>query len=286
MKIRVSRPALGLCLSLLAACSDPTTAPGGATDLAGADLATAPASDGGGGDGAGAAGCQGLPLCEDFEGFAAGTQPGAPRWSVQSPNCAGTGTLTVDGAVAHGGGRSLRVNGKGGYCNHVFLANSAAIRGIGKVVWGRFYLRLQGTLGQGHVTFLAMQDSADNNRDLRMGGQSNILMWNRESDDATLPVLSPQGIARSVAPPAQAWRCVEFLVDGAQGFLQTYVDGAPVPGLQIDGVSTPDVDEQWLRRANWRPALQDLRLGWESYAGDDMTLWFDDVALSATRIGC
>ncbi|WP_420704772.1 hypothetical protein [Kutzneria chonburiensis] len=30
----------------------------------------------------------------------------------------------------------------------------------------------------------------------------------------------------------------------------------------------------------------DLRFGWESYAGGDDTLWFDDVAVATTRIGC
>ena len=49
----------------------------------------------------------------------------------------------------------------------------------------------------------------------------------------------------------------------------------------------PDVSTQWLSRAGgWKPQLADLRLGWESYSGQTMTLWFDDVALAAQRIGC
>lgn len=240
-------------------------------------------------DAATGTGCAGLPLCEDFEGVAAGGPPDPTRWSVVSPNCSGTGTVTVDGAVAHGGRRSLRVDGKGGYCNHVFIANSAALKTIaaaGPTVYGRFYLRLATTLAQDHVTFLAMKDNQDSGKDLRMGGQSGILMWNRESDDATLPELSPAGIALSQSPPAGAWRCVEFQLDSQTGLLKTFVEGAAIPGLIVDGVATPDVDTQWLRRANWRPAPVDLRLGWESYGGAAMTLWFDDVALSSQRIGC
>lgn len=253
--------------------------PGGRDLAVPADLAVAPGPD------LATPGCGALPLCDDFEGVKAGGAPDPKRWSVVSPNCAGTGTIAVDDSQAHGGGRSVRVAGKGGYCNHVFIQSGAAA-GIGKVVYGRFWLRLGSALGQDHVTFLAMKDAADNGKDVRMGGQANILMWNRESDDATLPVLSPKGISLSVQPAAQKWSCVEFLVDGNQGFIKTWVDGAEVGGLQVDAASTPDVDEQWLRRANWRPNLMDFRLGWESYGGTDMTLWFDDVALAATRIGC
>jgi hypothetical protein len=32
--------------------------------------------------------------------------------------------------------------------------------------------------------------------------------------------------------------------------------------------------------------VTDLRLGWESYGADADTLWFDDVAVGATRIDC
>jgi len=79
---------------------------------------------------------------------------------------------------------------------------------------------------------------------------------------------------------------VEYRVDGTAGQLQTWIDGTLVAGLVVDGVATRDVDSQWLNRANWRPNLTDLRLGWEGYGNDADTLWFDDVALGASRIGC
>lgn len=234
-----------------------------------------------------AAGCADLPLCDDFEAEAAGGAPDPARWTVTSPNCSGSGTLAIDGSVAHTGAQSLRIDGGGGYCDHVFVANTEAIAAIGPQVYGRLWVRFEAALGQGHVTFMTLRDSADaGGKDLRMGGQSTILMWNRESDDATLPALSPAGIALSTAPTPGAWTCVEFLIDAAGPGLTTWVDGAEVPGLVIDGEPTPDVDQQWLNKPDWQPALVDFKLGWESYAGQTMTLYFDDVALAATRIGC
>jgi hypothetical protein len=92
-----------------------------------------------------------------------------------------------------------------------------------------------------------MPDSAQGtNKHLRIGGQSKIMMYNRESDDATLPDLSPQGIATSKALPTGAWTCFEY-------------------HLGTDG---------------------GVYFGWESYGGDVNTFWYDDIVVSSTRVGC
>jgi hypothetical protein len=225
------------------------------------------------------AGCATAAFCDDFE-QQTGSTPGG-RWTVGAANCQGTGTVTVDTAAAHSGTRSAKVTGQGGYCNHAFLGTTLdpAVR------FGRLWVRHTTPLPAGHVTFLALRDSADGGRDLRAGGQNRALQWNRESDDATLPAQSPAGVALSVPLPTGTWSCFEFQVDGASGQLRTWLDGTEVPGLVVDGTPTPDVDQQWLARA-WHPSLTDLRLGWESYGTDADTFWFDDVALGAERIGC
>lgn len=230
--------------------------------------------------------CGAFALCDDFETVAASGAPDPARWTVGAPNVTGTGALAIDDGQHHSGARSVKVSGQGGYSNHVFFTNRSALAGIGSVVWGRFYLRLSEPLGEGHVSFLAMKDATDGGKYLRMGGQAKILMWNRESDDATLPALSPAGVALSRVLPPQQWLCVELMVDGGDGTLRTWLDGVEVPGLTVDATSTPDVDEQWHRRPGWRPDLVEVSLGWESYAGQAMTLWFDDVALDGARIGC
>ncbi|MFE9955301.1 hypothetical protein [Micromonospora sp. NPDC005299] len=40
------------------------------------------------------------------------------------------------------------------------------------------------------------------------------------------------------------------------------------------------------RQASLHSSAGDLKIGWERYGGAADTLWFDDVALGATRIGC
>ena len=228
----------------------------------------------------------GLALSDGFEATAVGGPPSAALWTITQPDCAGTGKLAVDDSQAHSGMHSVRVDGGGGYCDHVFFANSSVIASLGDQIYARVFVRLGAPLGAGHVTFLAMKDTADKGNDVRMGGQDMILMYNRQSDDATLPVLSPTGVGDSVAIAQEKWTCVEFHFDESAGTIDTWVDSQEVSGLVENGTSTPDISTQWLSRAGWKPSLSDFRLGWESYSGQTMTLWFDDVALSASRIGC
>jgi hypothetical protein len=224
--------------------------------------------------------CPSGAFCDGFENQV-GPAP-AGDWALSFPNCQGTGTAVVDTTTAHDGTRSIRVDGRVGYCNHVFVGTTRGVGGA--AVYARFFVRHTTALPDAHVTFLAMRDTADGGRDLRVGGQNRALQWNRESDDATLPEQSPAGVAQSVPLPVDQWTCVEFGITGSEA--RTWVDGSEVPGLHVDATPTPDIDSQWLRRGPWRPALTDFRLGWESYGNGDDTLWFDDVALAPARIGC
>jgi hypothetical protein len=228
-----------------------------------------------------------MALCEDFEAGAAGAAPDATRWTIAAPDCSkfDVSKAVIDTAQAHTGKGSLRIDAPGEYCGHIFIQNQA-IATLGPVVYGRFWVRMSAALTDQHVTFVSMRDTNDSNSELRMGGQSQILMWNRKSDDATLPELSPTGISMSTAIPALKWTCIEFAIDSNQGTLKTWVDGNAPAGLEVDGTATPDVDRRWLQRANWRPALADFKLGWEQYSNVANTLWFDDIALNTSRIGC
>ncbi|GLW30958.1 cellulose-binding domain-containing protein [Actinoplanes regularis] len=227
--------------------------------------------------------CSTTARCDGFESQT-GSVP-AGTWAVTSPDCSGTGTAAIDKTVAHTGGTSLRINGAAGYCNHVFARNTDLLGAATSTRYLRYWVRHTTALPAAHVTAVAMADANDGGKDLRFGGQNGALQFNRASDDATLPEQSPAGVALSRPLPVNTWNCVEFKIDGANGTIETWLDGTLVPGLVEDGTPTHDIDSQWLNRT-WRPALTDLRLGWESYGDGADTLWYDDVAVSATRNGC
>lgn len=130
-----------------------------------------------------------------------------------------------------------------------------------------------------------MPDPAQgSNKHLRIGGQSSILMYNRESDDATLPELSPQGIATSASLPTGAWECFEYHV-GTDGTIETWLNGAAVSGLTVGpGISNPNAGA-W-SRSSVKPKPSGVYFGWESYGGDTNTFWYDDIVISSSRVGC
>ncbi|MZG12748.1 cellulose-binding protein [Streptomyces sp. SID5914] len=230
-----------------------------------------------------AAECGDAVICSGFEDQA-GPEPSGD-WRFTAPDCQGTGAVAVDPAVAHGGGRSLRVDGRAGYCNHAFVTHAADLSSVGPVLYVRMWVRHTTALPTSHVTFVSMPDSAQAGRALRVGGQNGALQWNRESDDATLPAQSPAGVALSRPLPTDGWQCLRFAVDTSAGHLDTWLGDEQIPGLHADGVPTQDVDQQWLARTG-APRPTALRLGWESYATGDDTLWFDDVAVGSAPIGC
>ncbi|MFY4721152.1 cellulose-binding domain-containing protein [Streptomyces sp. LaBMicrA B280] len=227
-------------------------------------------------------GCGSAVLCTGFEDQSGSTPSGA--WQFTAPDCQGTGTVTVDTSVAHSGGKSIRVDGKAGYCNHAFVATTADLSSVGPV-YIRMWVRHTTALPAGHVAFVSMPDSSQGGKALRIGGQNGALQWNREIDDATLPAQSPAGVAQSEPLPTGSWQCLRFMVDTSNGHLDTWLGDQQVPGLHQDGVPTADIDQQWLSRTA-APRPTGLRLGWESYGGGDDTLWFDDVAVGSAPIGC
>ncbi|TXS38641.1 cellulose-binding domain-containing protein [Streptomyces sp. OR43] len=227
--------------------------------------------------------CGDAAVCEDFEDQT-GPAP-AGNWRFTAPDCQGTGTAAVDTEVAHSGTRSLRLDGRAGYCNHAFVAAAADLSSVGPVLHLRMWVRHTTALPAAHVTFVSMPDSSQGGKALRIGGQNGALQWNRESDDATLPAQSPVGVGLSRPLPTDSWQCVRFAIDTTAPGLDTWLNDEQVPGLHADGVPTQDVDQQWLSRTT-PPRPVELRLGWESYGTGDDTLWFDDVVAGSSPVGC
>ncbi len=256
---------------------------GGGLPSGGAAGATA-GSAGNAAAGSAAAGSASCALCDDFEGVAAGMPPDPTKWTMVAPDCTDNAAVpVVDASQHHSGNQSLKVAGVGDSCHNAMFGNSTAFKAIGNVVYGRFYVRFETALPSGHVAFVTFPDVTVGN-DLRFGAQSLALEWNRQNGDATLPSQSPVGISMSVVPPAATWTCIEFMIDQSQGLINTWVNDALVPGLVADATPTPDVDTAW--GTTYRPNLAGFNLGWQSFGGGAMNLWFDDVALSATRIHC
>ncbi|OCL11091.1 hypothetical protein AOQ84DRAFT_425243 [Glonium stellatum] len=203
-------------------------------------------------------------------------------WPTYAPDCNQGGKVTLDSSTAHSGKNSIRVDGAGGFCGHIFFGTTKIPSGD---VYVRTYVKASKALTDSHVSFITMPDSAQStDKHLRIGGQSKILMYNRESDDATLPDLSPQGIAASTALPTGAWQCFEYHL-GADGTIETWLNGNAITGLTVKSGVTNSNAAQW-QRSSYKPKVTGIYFGWESYGGDTNTFWYDDISVSSTRVGC
>ncbi|EPE08417.1 carbohydrate-binding module family 1 protein [Ophiostoma piceae UAMH 11346] len=203
-------------------------------------------------------------------------------WPTYAPDCNQGGKVSLDTSTAHSGKNSIRVDGAGGFCGHIFFGTTNVPTGD---VYVRAYIQASKALTSSHVSFITMPDSAQgSNKHLRIGGQSQILMYNRESDDATLPDLSPQGIAASTALPTGSWQCFEYHL-GPDGTVETWLNGNAIEGLTSKPGTANSNAAQW-QRSSVKPKVTGIYFGWESYGGDTNTFWYDDISISSTRVGC
>ncbi|KAL6689915.1 carbohydrate-binding module family 1 protein [Trichoderma pleuroticola] len=203
-------------------------------------------------------------------------------WATYAPDCNQGGSVSLDTTVAHSGSNSMKVvGGPNGYCGHIFFGTTEVPAGD---VYVRVWLQLQTALNNDHVTFTVMPDSAQNGKHLRIGGQSEVLDYNRESDDATLPDLSPQGIDSSVDLPTGSFQCFEYHL-GTDGTIQTWLNGNAISGMTAGPNANNPNDAGWTRQS-YTPAITGVYFGWEAYSGDVNTVWFDDVAIGSSRVGC
>lgn len=258
--------------------------------------------EGGGGDaGAGEAGatdCASLPLCDDFESDTPGAAPSPSLWKVVmgcNPNMQnvpvdGGLTVGIDDSESHSGKNSLRVVG-GDSCGYYAVNTSAFSALTGGTLYARFWARFSGAPTPDHNGFLTMSsptDAGTSTNQLRIGFQDNIIDWNWFGSDSTLPDLDPLGAAQSTATQATTWACIELSVESATGTVQFWLNGALVPGLSYTAGQPPTsgVDDGWASSGPKPPViLTSFGLGWLGL-NNMYTVWFDDVALSDSRIGC
>lgn len=71
-------------------------------------------------------------LAQVSEGFESGWDQTA--WPIYAADCNQGGKVTLDSSQAHSGKNSIRVDGAGGYCGHIFF-------GTTKVPSGDVYVR-------------------------------------------------------------------------------------------------------------------------------------------------
>ena len=92
-----------------------------------------------------------------------------------------------------------------------------------------------------------------------------------------------EGIAASVPYPTGSFHCLEYHIS-ADGTIETWLDSTVIPGLTVGGASANSHASIWGK--SYKPKVTGVYFGWETYGGDANTVWFDDIAIASTRVGC
>jgi hypothetical protein len=254
-----------------------------------------------GGSGGAAVDCSSLALCDNFDTQAAGAAPDTTRWMmIGAKTCSTQGTpwpFAVDATQSHSPPNSMKVMG-GDSCGPLMLNTSAFTKITGGEVYGRFYMRLSDTsmtFDHAFLMALGLTTGAFNTNNqagyLQLasqgaGGATNVFMW-QTSDGNILPNKNSAGGATSTYPKANTWTCVEFHTSMATGALETWVDSKAVAGITfIPGTTAKmsGVNDQWTAPAPFKPTS--IGFGWTVFSGESLTIWFDDIAVGSSRIGC
>jgi hypothetical protein len=216
----------------------------------------------------------GLLFCDDFEA-ATTTTPPAP-WST---SIIGNGTVTVDGVTpAHSGTKSIHVSDDDSDYDTLLVLHDASVL---PAPAGRFYvrafIRLGAAMSAGHNTFVLADlfASQGQGNDLRLGEDDQMLMYTVMGD--AHGALSnadyyDDGMMPGIQFTPATWTCLEVLLDSKKPEIDVWVDGKEVPDLHHTDFPLDDYDN--------------LRFGFEKYAGPAMDLWYDDIAIGTEPIGC
>ena len=221
---------------------------------------------GGGGAANACASRPGLIFCDSFEAATVGSTPSAAPWSTQ---IIGAGTVTIDGTQSTPGGqRSVHMNGGSNDYDTLLVLRSASILPTSS---GRFYVRFfarfSRALATGHNSFLladvfARQGQGNN---FRFGEDGGFLEYTTLGD-------SNAAHATGVPIPPATWTCIEILLDHVKPEIDVWINGAEIADMHHTNYPLDNYDN--------------LRFGFEKYAGPALEVWYDDIAVGTERIGC
>jgi hypothetical protein len=244
---------------------------GGGNAGRGGGAGTATGGGGGGsGGGTGNPSCAsrpGLIFCDDFESASPGSTPSAAPWSTSM--VASSGTVTIDGAMsAPGGQRSVHISDSATDYDTLLVLHSSSIL---PTSGGRFYLRFMARFGSalssGHNVFVLADlfTAQGQGHNFRFGEDSNYLEYTTLSD-------ANAGHATGLTIAPNTWTCIEILLDHVKPEIDVWIDGAEIADMHHTDYPLDNYDN--------------VRFGYEKYAGPEMEIWYDDIAIGTQPIGC
>ncbi|MEY4515239.1 MAG: hypothetical protein RLZZ450_7361 [Pseudomonadota bacterium] len=238
----------------------------------------------------------GALFCDDFEGQAAGSQPG-PAWSYPFGY-----KPVIDETRAARGKKSLHFSIASGMPAQI--EEKQTFPAAGNSFYGRMFVWLgalptsasmarytlvggRGTGSGNEVRLEGMYLSATKQNHFGIGSDGPLADTDgdgKDDDDWHIDGKESQSITR-----ANDWTCLEWQFKGDSSETRVWIDGVEQTSLH----TTSDAyynGGKYSNRSFVHPTFDALRIGWWVYQSDAMPspfdLWIDEVAVDKARIGC
>jgi hypothetical protein len=175
----------------------------------------------------------------------------------------------LDTTEHFGGSKSLKVTSPGAF-NFRMLGVT-----VPATFWVRLHMRSDQDFGQAdhNAFFVAMTDANYHNSatSVEFSEQFGCLQLNEH--DTNYPMADSTGKAcGGPLLPKNTWHCVEAMFDGTSGNVQIYTNGTKI----VDAVG-------WARA---KATFKIFEFGFGDYNGPGRNIWYDDVAIATSRVGC
>ncbi|RYZ08052.1 MAG: hypothetical protein EOO73_10185 [Myxococcales bacterium] len=251
---------------------------GGAAGSAGSATGAGGSAGGGVSGAAGAAGSGNLcpphaQVCLDFE---SGDYPG---WNKKESG----GTITVDGAHARHGQRSLLITTPANQRGGMIENHGAPLFPLpSKKMWGRVMVYFEG-VPDGH-TDLIRGSAANGGPNYNVGEQHDSIMLNYYAGSRATDCWARPKPEKKV--PDQTWMCWEWSFDSANNAVEYWLDGALLRSVNGTGDGCLEGNGVWKAPASFESVSVGEQIA-ELSPNTAFKLWVDDVAVSNTeRVGC
>ncbi len=211
-------------------------------------------------------------LCEDFESGTVGQVPDANVWTI---NKATADVVEISASQHARGNQALHIHALNSGGQHTMIVNTTGFPFTNDAFWGRAFIYWNGTAyPNSHTTYVAAGPSPNSNYQwMRYSSFGSGDLGGNDSDP-------DNSAGSSTALPSMTWACMEWFYDRPNMQATYYLDGHLLSTLAIDAKHASNTDLHW----------QQVEIGWELYAQDGTTaswdMYFDEIALNGTRIGC
>ena len=220
-------------------------------------------------------------FCEDFEAQPSGAAQKTASWE---PVANSMGTLTIDGVHARGQ-KALHVHTQGNGRAYISVSPFAP---PSNSFFARMYVWVTAFPSAPNYAHYTLVEAAGTQAGMirPIGGQyieGNGALWGVGADGG--PTGDWTNWKTSAPSEAGKWLCIEFELAASDNNIRVWIDGTAKPELSV---STKDhggssVDFVF-------PTFNKIWFGWWLYhAGptpNEFDLWFDDIAIATTRLGC